>query len=236
MYTKRNTIILTAAALVVLLSTTVWNVFAGSVLGTSDDYEKSIQWGKELAWSPAGVWVVSVPTPMGTILMLHTMHAQDLAGTRYGGVMWEVNNNPTNFGVFPDGEKEGYWATQTVRTGPGLSPFGVWGGFGPTHPARPGPDALETTMIGYATKASENAPDEVVTINIANVTWRITGPDTNEGEATLMMYLASQDGDGDGFPDEGEKPVACMPFTFSSHRLRVMPGCVPTPMPETPKQ
>ncbi len=215
MCTKRNTIILTAVALVVLLSATVWNVFGGSVFGTSDDYEKSIQWGKELAWSPEGVWVISVPTPMGTILMLHTMHAQDLAGTRYGGVMWEVNNNPTNFGMFPDGEKEGYWATQTVRTGP---------------------DALETTMISYATKARENAPDEVVTIGIANVTWRITGPDTNEGEATLTLYLASQDADGDGFPDEGEKPAVCMPFTFSSHRLRVMPGCVPTPMPETAEQ
>ena len=49
-----------------------------------------------------------------------------------------------------------------------------------------------------------------------------------------MTYLASQDADGDGFPDPGEEPVNCMPFTFSSRRLRVMPGCVPTPMPEAP--
>ena len=169
MNAKRNIVSIVAIALVVLLSTVVWSTFAGN----GDEYEKSIQWGDDLAWSAEGVWVISIPTPMGTMLMLHTMHAQDLTGTRYGGTVWQVNDNPTNFGMFPDVDGDSMWVTQTVRT----------------------------------------------------------GPDTNEGQATLSTYLASQDADGDGFPDEGEEPVSCMPFTFTSKRLRVMPGCVPTPMP-----
>jgi len=206
MNAKRNIVSIVAIALVVLLSTVVWSTFAGN----GDEYEKSIQWGDDLAWSAEGVWVISVPTPMGNILMLHTMHAQDLTGTRYGGTVWQVNDNPTSFGMFPEAEKTAYWVTQTIRTGP---------------------DTFECVMAGYTTKKRENAPDELVFIDIANATWKITGPDTNEGQATLATYSASQDADGDGFPDEGEEPVSCMPFTFTSRRLRVMPGCVPTPMP-----
>ena len=206
MNAKRNTLIAVAVVVVLLLSTAAWNAVAGN----GDDYEKSIKWGDELAWSAEGIWVVSVPTPMGTILMLHNMHAQDLTGTRYGGTIWQVNGNPTNFGMFPDAEEGGHWVTQTIRTGP---------------------DTYECVMVEYVTKKRENAPDELVAFFVANATWKITGPDANEGQATMATYLASQDADGDGFPDEGEEPVSCMPFAFTSKRLRVMPGCVPTPMP-----
>jgi len=206
MNAKRNIVSIVAIALVVLLSTVVWSTFASN----GDEYEKSIQWGNDLAWSAEGVWVISVPTPMGTMLMLHTMHAQDLTGTRYGGTIWQVNENPTNFGMSPDAEAESMWVTQTVRTGP---------------------DTLATTMVAYGTKSRENAMHELAYISIVTATWKITGPDANEGQATQATYVASQDADGDGFPDEGEEPVSCMPFTFTSKRLRVMPGCVPTPMP-----
>ena len=211
MNAKRNIVGIVAIVLVVLLSTVVWSTFAAN----GNEYEKSIQWGEELAWSAEGVWVISLPTPMGTILMLHTMHAQDLTGTRYGGTIWQVNGNPTNFGMFPDVDEGSQWVTQTVRTGP---------------------DTLATTMLCYGTKSRENAPHELATISIATATWQITGPDTNEGQATMASYLASQDADGDGFPDEGEEPVSCMPFAFTSKRLRVIPGCVPTPLPEEATQ
>jgi len=211
MNTKRNVVTIVAIVLVVLLSTVVWSAFAGG----GDDYEQSIKWGDNLAWSPEGVWIISMPTPMGRIIMLHTMHAQDLAGTRYGGTLIQANDNQTLFGMFPHVESESDWVTQTIRTGP---------------------DTLKTTMIAYGTRKQENAPDELAMISLATATWRITGPDTNEGDATLSAYLASQDADGDGFPDEGEEPVACVPFTFSSRRLRVMPGCVPTPTPEQAMQ
>ena len=92
-------------------------------------------------WSAAGVWVLSVPTPAGNILMLHTNHANDPAGTRLGGVMWEVNGNPTHFGTFPDAEGGNHWVTRTIKIGP---------------------NTFETTMLGYATKKREDSPDELV--------------------------------------------------------------------------
>ncbi len=130
MKTTRSIVTSAGVLLVALFATAVWSALAGSGL----DYEKSIKWGEELAWSAAGVWVISVPTPAGNMLMLHTNHAQDLSGTRYGGVMWEVNGNPTYFGAFPDSEQGNYWATQTIRTGP---------------------DTYETAMLTYATKKRE---------------------------------------------------------------------------------
>jgi hypothetical protein len=73
---------------------------------------------------------------------------------------------------------------------------------------------------------------EIVTIEILNATWRLTGPNTNEGECTLAEYLAEQDINGDGFPDEGQEPAVCMGFTYTSRRLTMIPGCVPTPITE----
>lgn len=203
MKAKRNIRTVVFIGMLALLCTLAWTVFA-------DDYEQSVQWGKELAWSPEGVWVLSIPTPAGAMLMLHAQHAQDLAGTRFGGSLSTVNDNPTNFGMLPEGEKSSACATQTVRTGP---------------------DTLETTMINYAVKKRENMPDEILVIYITHSTWTMTGPDTKEGTAMMSTYLASQDMDQDGFPDEGQEPVSCDPFTFTGRRLRVMPSCVPTPMP-----
>lgn len=215
MKTRRNTLTVVLIGLVVLLSTTVWNVLAGNGVTSSDEYEKSIHWGQDLAWSAEGVWVISAPTPVGPILMLHNNHAQDLTGTRFGGTMLHVNDNPTNFGMFPDVEDGTGWVTQTIRTGP---------------------DTFVTTMLMYGTKNRENLPQELATIGIATAEWQVTGPDTKKGQSTFAVYLASQDADGNGFPDEGQEPVACTAFEFTGHRLRVMPGCVPTPLLEPPGQ
>jgi steroid delta-isomerase-like uncharacterized protein len=165
--------------------------------------------------SAAGVWVLSVPTPMGTILMLHNNQAQDTTGTRFGGTVLHVNDNANNFGMFPDVDTSTGWVSQTVRTGP---------------------DTFASTMLEYGTKRRENAPDELMTIGISTSTWQITGSDTKEGQATYAVYLASQDADGDGFPDEGEEPVSCTPFTFTGRRLWVMPDCELTALPEQDTQ
>jgi len=117
--------------------------------------------------------------------------------------------------MFPDVDKSNGWVSQTVRTGP---------------------DTFATTMLEYGTKSREHVPDELATIGISTSTWRLTGPDTKEGQATYAVYLASQDADGDGFPDEGEEPVSCTPFAFTGRRLQVMPGCELTPLPEEATQ
>jgi len=213
MKTKKNISLLIVICFSVLILATTWTVFAGNGTANnpSNEYEKSILRGSSLDWSPVGTWVVTVPTPMGDETFLHMIHAQDLTGTRYGGILWLVNSNPTNFGMFPEVEDGSPWATQTVRTGP---------------------DSFESTMLTYGIKKSEGPVAETVTISIVNAKWTLTGPNTNEGESTLAVYMAAQDANGDGFPDEGEEPAACMAFTYTSRRLTMMPGCVPTPLPE----
>ena len=45
---------------------------------------------------------------------------------------------------------------------------------------------------------------------------------------TLAVYLVGQDANGDGLPDDGETPVACVPIELTARRMRVLPPCVPS--------
>ncbi len=196
-----------------VIVTLVASLLVGAWTGlANEDDGGGMEPGAALAWSPVGTWLVSAPTPVGNILMLHSIHAQDLAGVNFGGTIAQVNTNPTYFGMFPEGEMgvEHHWASQTIRTG--LNTY-------------------ESTLLYYLTKQGAGPLAETVAIGVCNATWTITGPDTNEGTATVAMYLASQDADQDGLPDEGQEPVDCMPFSYTSKRLKSMPACVPTPMP-----
>jgi hypothetical protein len=44
---------------------------------------------------------------------------------------------------------------------------------------------------------------------------------------TLSVYLAGQDADGDGFPDDDETPMACVPIELSARRMSILPPCQP---------
>jgi hypothetical protein len=210
MYTKRNIVFLTAIVLAVLLSTTVWTVFAAGTATPGNAYESTIIRGEGLEWSAAGPWVCTVPTPVGSLVMYHVMYPLDSAGKRYSGLLWQVNDDPTGFGMFPGADQALVWMTLTVRTGP---------------------DSFETSMVRHSTKMGTGPTRETVTIAIGNCKWKLTGPNSNEGEATVATYLAAQDADGDGLPDDGQKPAMCSAFTVTSRRLTMMPACVPTPMP-----
>lgn len=208
MYTK-NILISAGVVLALLLLTTAWTVFAGGAAAPGDTYEKNIIYGEGLEWSAAGPWIVSVQTPAGPIVMYQMQYPLDAAGKRYTGFLWEVNDSPTNFGLFPEAEQGQMWITTTVRTGP---------------------DTFESTNLSHQTKKGSGVVHETVTFVVVNAKWRVTGPNSNEGDATMAVYLASQDADSNGLPDEGQEPAVCMPFSFKCTRLTVMPGCVPTPM------
>ncbi len=160
-------------------------------------------------YTPKGNWIVTVPSPMGDLTFLHAIYPLDETEGRYGGILWQVNPNPTFFGMFPDftGGSQ-FWTTESVRTAP---------------------NTYTTGMVVYNTKPVEGLLDQVGSIGIATVTWTITGPDTNEGITLLATYLPDQDADKDGLPDAGQVPVACTPFTFTSKRAKIMPACVPPP-------
>ena len=44
---------------------------------------------------------------------------------------------------------------------------------------------------------------------------------------TLSVYLASQDADGDGVPDIGKVPIACVPVALTARRMSIVPPCTP---------
>lgn len=47
---------------------------------------------------------------------------------------------------------------------------------------------------------------------------------------TLAVYLVGQDANGDGYPDDGETPVACVPIELTARRMSILPPCTPSPM------
>jgi predicted ester cyclase len=158
-------------------------------------------------YSPVGTWIVTVPTPVGNQTWSHTISPSEEPGGNFAGIFITANSNPTNFGIFPEAEIGSDWVTQNKRIGP---------------------NTIETTAIGYGTKKGEGPQAETVAIYISHATWTLTGPNTNEGSAVTAAYTADQDADGDGFPDEGQEPVACLPYTFTSRRVTVMPvTCIP---------
>jgi steroid delta-isomerase-like uncharacterized protein len=159
-------------------------------------------------YSPVGTWVVTVPTPLGNITMLHTINPSEQPGGPHAGILDQVNKNPSHFGMFPEINDGSNWVTQTVAKGN---------------------NAFETTMLVYGTRPGEGPLAETAAIYLAHVDWTITGPNTNEGSTILGVYLAEQDGDGDGMPDAGEEPVDCQVFPFTTIRLNALsaPPCVP---------
>jgi sugar lactone lactonase YvrE len=172
----------------------------------------TIQQKTGLDWSPVGTWVVSVEMATGTMLMLDNVQAQDSTGSYYGGVSKQVNVNPTHFGLFPEVDSgDEMYMTQTVRTGP---------------------NSFQSTHLTYGISTEEDSQAITKLIVMVNTQWQMTGVDTVEGDGTAALYLAEQDADGDGFPDEGETPTVCLPFPFTGKRLHVMSLCEPAVMPE----
>ena len=159
-------------------------------------------------WSPEGVWITSVPTPLGNMIVKSTWMAQDDANTRYTGEFEQISGYPLLIDVYPDLEETEYGGGLAVKIG--LNKY-------------------EMTNLQYFTKTSEPGLKEIVGIGIVNGTFEFVGPDLAQGQGTGAYYMAVQDADQDGFPDEGQEPVVCVPWGWTSKRLTMMPGCIPTP-------
>ena len=162
-------------------------------------------------WSPEGVLISSVPTPLGNMIVKTTLMAQDAAKTRFTGEFEQISGYPLLIDVYPDLEETEY--------GGGLA-------------QKIGLNKYEVTFLQYFTKTSGPGLKEIVGIGIVNGAFELVGPDLSRGQATGAYYVAAQDADQDGFPDEGQEPVVCVPWAWTSKRLTIMPGCVPTLLPE----
>lgn len=162
-------------------------------------------------WPAEGVWVSAVPTPLGNMIIKSTWMAQDDAKTRFTGEFEQINTYPVLIDVYPDLEE--------IKYGGGLM-------------VKIGLNKYELTFLQYFTRASGPSLEEIVGIGIVNGTFELVGPDLAQGQGTGAYYMAAQDTDQDGFPDEGQEPVACVPWEWTAKRLATMPPCVPTPISE----
>lgn len=162
-------------------------------------------------WPIAGAWITNIPIPdLGVIVGEWTVVPQDTAGLVFTSEIRAAKPDPTIFGSFPDCDHESDHIG-TTRWTASL--------------------AYESTWIGYGTKQAEmpGLLPEVVYISVLNGRAQFMDRNTLKGEGTHAFYLASQDTDGDGFPDKGEEPVACFPYFSTARRVQLMPPCVPPP-------
>ena len=99
---------------------------------------------------------------------------------------------------------------------------------------RTGPNTWEGTALCCGTKKVEGQPNpEMVWIMVWTGTTTLSdGGNTDVSEGMLSLYMAEQDADGDGFPDEGQEPIWCGPHTNVARRLPMVAPCVPPPPPE----
>jgi len=149
-------------------------------------------------------------TGLGDIIAELTVSPQDLGGVNFTCATRSAKPEATVFGAFPDADHQSDHIGQMVKTG--LNTY-------------------ESTVIGYGTKNAElpGMLPEILYISVLYGKSQLIDENTAEGEGTHAFFLASQDADGDGLPDEGQEPVACFPYTVTSKRVQLMPPCVPPP-------
>ena len=159
-------------------------------------------------WPLEGVWIITVPTPLGNMIIKGTWVAQDTEKTRFTGEFEQINSYPLLIDVYPDAEE--------LKFAGGLA-------------RKIGVNQYEMTALEYFTKTAGPSQEEIVGIGIETGTFELTGPDQAQGQAMRACYLAAQDADQDGFPDEGQEPVVSLPCIWTAQRLTAMLGYVPTP-------
>ena len=183
----------------------------GGSVTTVEEYDPSSDLGPRLD----GAWIVAASTPLGG-KAVHTvfMTAQDADGLRYTVVMAHSECSPSVWGNFPEATKK----TDMVGMAEKIGPITVKG-----------------TMMGYGVKAGE-LEEELTYIQVASYEATLIDENTLIITATQSFFLPEQDADGDGFPDEGQLPVLCTPYSVPCRRVTLVPMCEPTPPPELPQE
>ncbi len=94
------------------------------------------------------------------------------------------------------------------------------------------PNQYKATFLGYERKSDSSIGTiEIVGIWIAHANFEVVGPDQLHGQGTVSYYMAAQDADQDGFPDDGQEPILCAPWEWSGRRVTDVPACTAI-MPE----
>jgi hypothetical protein len=205
MKTKKRMTLMVITALVSFILVMGWTVFAGNGNG-----DQNTKWPPDLGPRFDGAWIVAAPTAIGGKVVHTTFQtAQDVDGLRYTVVMEHSECSPTAWGAFPEANKQSDMVGCAEKIGP---------------------TTVKGTLIGYGIKAGE-LEDELIYIEVCSYESELIDDNTAINTATQSFYTPDQDTDGDGFPDEGQKPVLCMPYTVEVKRVTWVPMCESTPMP-----
>jgi len=161
-------------------------------------------------WPIEGTWIMTVPSPLGNMIFRINYIAQDTSKTNFTAMIEQISSLPVLIDLYPEGDNIKFAGGQVIKTGL---------------------NSYEATLIQYFTKNSGTWQEEIVGIAVINGSMVLTGPESALGQGTGAYYLAMQDADGDGLPDEGEESVLCAPWMWTKKRITMMPPCVPTPLP-----
>jgi hypothetical protein len=207
MNSKRNIIILAVITLSALLVTASWDVLVAS----NNSRDAIDMWNTSQGIPLGGSWICTVPIEdpelghIDDLVTEWTLSPQNLECTRFNSVLRQVKQNPTFWGSFPEADRETDWIGLTVQTG--------WNTF-------------ESTVVQYGTKKVEEQPlPQIVYIQVMYGNGRLVDLNTIEAEGTSAIFLQDQDANGDGFPDEGQEPIWCGPYTVTCKRVQIMPPC-----------
>jgi hypothetical protein len=154
-----------------------------------------------------GIWVTTSATPFGNLISTTNYVALDAAKTQYSGTLEFINGFPLFADLYPDAD-------------PSLM-FSAGG-----HAVMVGRNKYEATYLTYDRKYDASTGImEIVGIDTLKASFEVVAPDQIVGQGMASYYMAAQDADQDGFPDEDQEPVACFPWEWTSKRLTAMPGC-----------
>jgi steroid delta-isomerase-like uncharacterized protein len=159
-------------------------------------------------WPIEGTWMAAIPTPLGNMIVKCTYAAQDAAKTKFTPIIEQINQVPVLIELYPELDRIKFAGGQVLKTGV---------------------NTYEATLIEYLTAISGPGSEDIVGLAVITGNMVLSGPDTAAGQGTGAYYVAAPDADHDGFPDAGEEPVLCMPWSWTKKRLTMMPGCVPAP-------
>jgi hypothetical protein len=94
---------------------------------------------------------------------------------------------------------------------------------------RTGPRSFDYTLHSWGLDSSNRRVSLLV--SSGTKVFRAGDNDTYDTVCTLAVYLVGQDADGDGLPDAGEIPVACVPVKLTGRRMSILPAYEPSPLP-----
>jgi hypothetical protein len=156
-----------------------------------------------------GAWILQMDSQAGPMAHGVVYSAQDSTALHYTAIMKNAQSSPSLGAAFPQaGHQTDMIGVAEVTE----------------------PNTVQGTLIGYGI-AARDAGHEIVSIAMNTYTAVHLDFDTAQVDGVLGYFLAEQDADTDGFPDEDQEPILATPYSATLRRVKMRPMLAPTPAP-----